>query len=146
MIAHFTRIIYLDYRGFDYCGIFRGNNNRDNRGIPAHSKLFSLSSHWRKRDAAVTRHLLLLLLLLLLLTASSWWRRTFGHTRSNNDLIKGHIYTSSSWNRLNRLSFGAYAINSELRKHAKLRHGAACEHEEVITKLTRFEITRFSLE
>jgi hypothetical protein len=34
MIAHFTRIIYLDYRGFDYCGNFRGNNNRDNRGIP----------------------------------------------------------------------------------------------------------------
>jgi hypothetical protein len=34
MIIHFTRIIYPDYRGFDYCGIFRGNNNRDNRGIP----------------------------------------------------------------------------------------------------------------
>jgi hypothetical protein len=36
MITHFTRIIYPDYRGFDYCGIFRFNNNRDNRGIPVH--------------------------------------------------------------------------------------------------------------
>jgi hypothetical protein len=34
MITHFTCIIYPDYLGFDYCGIFHGNNNRDNRGIP----------------------------------------------------------------------------------------------------------------
>jgi hypothetical protein len=34
MITHFTRIIYPNYSGFDYCSIFRGNNNRDNRGIP----------------------------------------------------------------------------------------------------------------
>jgi hypothetical protein len=34
VIAHFTRIIYPDYRGFYYCGSFRGKNNRDNRGIP----------------------------------------------------------------------------------------------------------------
>jgi hypothetical protein len=34
MITHFILIMYPDYRGFDYCGIFRGNNNRDNRGIP----------------------------------------------------------------------------------------------------------------
>lgn len=36
-ITHFTCIIYPDYRGFDYCGIFRGNNNRSNRGIPVHN-------------------------------------------------------------------------------------------------------------
>jgi hypothetical protein len=34
MINNFTRIIYPDYGGFDYCGIFRGSNNRYNRGIP----------------------------------------------------------------------------------------------------------------
>jgi hypothetical protein len=39
MITHFTRIIYPNYRGFDYCGIFRGNNNCDNRGIPARMSL-----------------------------------------------------------------------------------------------------------
>jgi hypothetical protein len=35
MITHPTRIIYPDYRGFDYCDIFRGNSNRYNRGIPS---------------------------------------------------------------------------------------------------------------
>jgi hypothetical protein len=34
MITHFTRIIYPDYLGFDYCDILRGNNNRDNQGTP----------------------------------------------------------------------------------------------------------------
>jgi hypothetical protein len=34
MISHFTRIIYPDFREFDYCDILRGNNNSDNRGIP----------------------------------------------------------------------------------------------------------------
>jgi hypothetical protein len=34
MITNFTHIIYPDYRRFDHCSIFRGNNNRDNRGIP----------------------------------------------------------------------------------------------------------------
>jgi hypothetical protein len=36
MITNFTLIIYLDYRGFDYCDIFRGNS----RGIPVTLNVF----------------------------------------------------------------------------------------------------------
>jgi hypothetical protein len=39
MITYFTRIIHPDYCGFDYCGIFCGNNNRDNRSILVSDKI-----------------------------------------------------------------------------------------------------------
>jgi hypothetical protein len=39
MITHFTRVIYPNYREFDYCGNFRGNNNCDNRGIPVYEMI-----------------------------------------------------------------------------------------------------------
>jgi hypothetical protein len=34
MLTHFTCVIHPNYRGFNYCGIFRGNNNHYNLGIP----------------------------------------------------------------------------------------------------------------